>query len=295
METDAYEKYNGHRRFSKEFGYLHGLIDGINADGIIEESEMLELSSWCLSMEEFIRYYPFRDLIPMIRRALKDGVLSLDEIADILWVIDMYDRDDIIGDLNTQSYNLLHGIIHGVLADGVLDDDEITHLHNWINENNHLKGTYPYDEIESVITSALTDHQISEDERNLITALISSFIDIKEDSHMSRKKFDELRRQYSIHGICSMDPDILFDSKLFCFTGISSKATRDEIANTIANAGGLYNDSVLQKTDYLIVGSDSNPCWAFSCYGRKVEKAIEYRKKGKAIQIVNELDFWDAL
>ena len=50
-----------------------------------------------------------------------------------------------------------------------------------------------------------------------------------------------------------------------------------------------------QKTDYLIVGNEGNPCWAFSCYGRKVEKAVELRKKGSNIQIINEDDFWNAL
>jgi hypothetical protein len=50
--------------------------------------------------------------------------------------------------------------------------------------------------------------------------------------------------------------------------------------------------NVNQKTNYLLVGSDGNPCWAFSCYGRKVEKAVEMRKEGYSIQIINENDFW---
>ena len=52
---------------------------------------------------------------------------------------------------------------------------------------------------------------------------------------------------------------------------------------------------VSPKTDYLIVGNAGNPCWAFACYGRKIEDAIRLRKDGAKVVIVNETDFWDAV
>ena len=51
----------------------------------------------------------------------------------------------------------------------------------------------------------------------------------------------------------------------------------------------------MKKTNYLIIGSEGNTCWAFSCYGRKVEKAMEMRKNGVNIVLVNEIDFWDSI
>ncbi len=51
----------------------------------------------------------------------------------------------------------------------------------------------------------------------------------------------------------------------------------------------------LKNTDYLIVGNAGNPCWAYSCYGRKIEQAVDLRKAGGKIKIVNEIDFWDVL
>lgn len=41
---------------------------------------------------------------------------------------------------------------------------------------------------------------------------------------------------------------------------------------------GIFNKNINQKTDYLLVGNDGKPYLEFSCYGRKVEKAIELRK-----------------
>lgn len=53
--------------------------------------------------------------------------------------------------------------------------------------------------------------------------------------------------------------------------------------------------SVSNKTDYLIIGADGNPCWAYACYGRKVEVAVKLRKEGGKILLVHEYDFLDAL
>ena len=86
-----------------------------------------------------------------------------------------------------------------------------------------------------------------------------------------------------------------FEGKLFCFTGESYRAKRAEIAETITRLGGKVRSSVSAKTDYLIVGNAGNPCWAYACYGRKIEEAVSLRREGASIVIVNETDFWDAV
>ena len=67
------------------------------------------------------------------------------------------------------------------------------------------------------------------------------------------------------------------------------------MAKLVADVGGLSRSSVTAKTDYLIVGNAGNPCWAYACYGRKIEEAVQLRKQGAKVIIVNETDFWDAL
>ncbi|HPN82790.1 MAG TPA: NAD-dependent DNA ligase, partial [Spirochaetota bacterium] len=58
---------------------------------------------------------------------------------------------------------------------------------------------------------------------------------------------------------------------------------------------GQVQDRVTEETDYLVVGSGGSPYWAFSCYGRKVERAMNLRRDGHPVSIVHESDFWDAL
>ena len=102
----------------------------------------------------------------------------------------------------------------------------------------------------------------------------------------------DLQELYSIDGICCTNPDITISGKLFSFTGKSSHATRSEIAHQIVEHGGSFKNNVIKSTNYLIVGDDGNPCWAYSCYGRKVEQAMDLRKNGSTILIVHENDLW---
>ena len=59
--------------------------------------------------------------------------------------------------------------------------------------------------------------------------------------------------------------------------------------------GGQPHGNVTSKLNYLVIGAEGNPCWAFACYGRKVEKAVELRKKGVRVVIVHENDFHDGV
>ena len=95
-------------------------------------------------------------------------------------------------------------------------------------------------------------------------------------------------------GLCAVYPEIKLEGKVIAFTGISDRATRKEIGGLIALNQGVVTDEV-SEADYLVVGSGGNPAWAFGCYRRKVELAVNLRKAGHRIVIVNEADFWDAI
>ncbi|QDS91692.1 hypothetical protein FF011L_04250 [Roseimaritima multifibrata] len=75
----------------------------------------------------------------------------------------------------------------------------------------------------------------------------------------------------------------------------SKNSSRQAIEEQLAGLGGVFSPRVTQKLNYLVVGAEGNPCWAFACYGRKVEAAVELRKKGIPLLIVHENDYWDAV
>lgn len=294
-EFNDYQKFTRPAELHKAVNTLRGLVAGINSDNGASEAEMAELTHWCELHSHLRDRHPFSELLPVVDTACADGVVTEDEAKDILWLCNNFADNSSYYDMTTSSIQFLSGLVHGIMADGDLSNREIAALSSWINANDFLAGTYPFDEIHGMLCAILADGKITEDERNRLMALFSNILDFTSSLNLNRADFDELREKYSISGICAACPDISFAGKIFCFTGESLRAKRAEIADIINSLGGTLRSSVSAKTDYLIVGNSGNPCWAYACYGRKIEEAVALRQEGAKVVIVNETDFWDAV
>lgn len=290
-----FRKYTIKGEIDKAIHTLEGLIKGIAIDGHINKSEIDELENWFNLNQFLLERHPFSELTQILKDSLADNYFSDNEKADILWMCSQYSSQSLFYNLLTSDIQRLHGILHGILADNIIELREIEMLDDWLADNDHLTGLYPYDELCSLITVVLRDGRLTPDEINLLKAFFSEFVDTRQSFNLNEYEFKELRQQSNISGICVMCPQIVIPDKLYCFTGVSSKAKRTDIKKIIEDKGGKFKNSVVKDTDYLIVGNGGNPCWAFSCYGRKVEQAVNLRKDGHSILIVHENDFWDEL
>lgn len=70
------------------------------------------------------------------------------------------------------------------------------------------------------------------------------------------------------------DFDFDYNDKKFVLTGVFVLLDKSELIETIESNGGKVMSSVSGRTDYLIVGSEPEPAWVHSSYGRKIEKAL---------------------
>lgn len=297
-ELHEYRKFMKKEEMHKALNSLAGILSGVAADGAVTEDESNEIRNWYSLHTHLISIHPFNEILPALDMAFADDVLDIEEINCALWLCQRFldtQNEKLYFDYITSQIQQLEGMLHGIISDGSISDDEILSLNAWLNDNDHLSGVYPFDEVYSLLLAAKEDGQVSIDERNMLKAFFSTFVDTQSSFNIHESDVAELQKQYSIGGICAVCPEIVIKGKTFCFTGVSKKATRNEIAEMICAHGGEYNDRVTAKTDYLIVGADGNPCWAFSCYGRKVEKAVNLRKEGHCITIVHEYDFWDEI
>ncbi len=295
-EEMPYRKFMARAEMQKILNTLSGILKGINLDLEITGSEIDELRHWCNYYRKYKDWHPFNELIQLIDASIEDNILSPEELKDIKWLLSsiQYRSKDYYEKISA-SMQVLHGILHGILADNTISDDEIDKLMLWINDHEYLKGTYPYDEVDSLLISILEDGLVTEEERNTLKAFFGEFIDTTLSFNLNQAELDELKEKYNVKGICASCPEITFKDSVFCFTGASIRTTRQNLKAIIERLGGKYSDTVTKQIDYLIVGADGNPCWVFACYGRKVEKAIDMRKGGHRITIVHENDFWDAL
>lgn len=292
-ETNNYRTFTKPAELHKAVNTLKGIVAGITTDCKVNDDEIAELVNWCMAHKYLENRHPFSELIPLIESACEDSIITSEESSDIVWLCNNFVSDSNYYDLITSSLQFLQGLIHGILADGQITDEEIHALKTWTRTNDYLTGCYPFDEIESILLTILSDGNISEDERNILKAFLSNFIDLTTSYNLNQLELDKLKNEYSIGGICAVCQEIDFEDNIFCFTGESTRACRSDIANIIASLGGQFKSDVTNKTRYLIVGNKGNPCWAFSCYGRKIEDAVIRRKKGQKLTIINEVDFWD--
>lgn len=290
-----YRKYTKPAELHKATNMLRGMVAGISCSDGISHDEMQELVHWCSLHSHLRDRHPFSELLPVIEQSIEDGFIDDDERKDILWLCSNFVDNSVYYDVVTSSIQFLHGLIHGIIGDGVISDDEIRTLHLWLRTNSYLQSTYPFDELCSIIHSIVDDKVITEVERNTLLAFMSNLVEFKDSYNLSETYFDSLRKQYSISGICAFNPHVEIEGKVFCFTGASYRATRSEMKSEIERLGGIFKGTVSGRTNYLVVGNAGNPCWAYSCYGRKIEEAMALRKSGAKIQIINETDFWNVI
>lgn len=275
----------------KAINSLKGILLGINMDGVVDANELEELRAWSKKHDDLINRNPFNEFMYIIGQTVENGVPVKETIEDLFWLCQKYENDNYYYNAVTADLQTLQGICHGIIANGIIKDEEIIKLNDWLYENEHLNTFYPYDEIRSLLLSILSDGIIEEEEKTVLLAYFNQFVNL--NNSQVKERIDELTKDVTISGLCTSEPNVIFDGKTFCVTGILKRGNRDALKERIIELGGIPTDSVSKKTDYLIVGDNGNPAWAFSCYGRKVEKALQIRKEGHTIVLIHEFDFFD--
>lgn len=168
----------------------------------------------------------------------------------------------------TEALHELRSLIQISLCDGILTDDEILEIQEWMTENRQLEGAYPYDIIFDKLSAILADGIISDDERNDLIALME-------------EQFDPVTAR-------SEEIEVNFKEKNICLTGDFISGSRAEIEQLFTEMGAAIGKNVTSKTDYLIVGGCGSAAWSCGNYGNKVKKALELQEKGKPIKIIRE-------
>ncbi|UTA53162.1 BRCT domain-containing protein [Lysobacter soli] len=286
-----YAKFTSKARLEKSVNSLVGIIEGISIDGRINDLEISYLNLWLAEHRQLQDLHPYNELVPVLTAALADRILTEDERADIMWLCKSLRSTQFFNE-TTADLQRLHALLGGIVADTQISEAELRALSDWMESHAHLKGRWPFDEVGSLITHVLKDKRIDEKEHEMLHAFFGEFTALLDDRAVTCAPVME---GGVIKGLCAVDPEITFVEKGFCFTGTSSRLSRKEFEKIVVTLGGSAHASPSKKVHYLVVGADGNPYWAFACYGRKVEKAIELRKAGQEVVIVHELDFHDAV
>lgn len=211
-------------RADKAINSLKGILLGIISDEKIDSYEMKELQLWARENNDLVNRNPFKEFMTLIDNTASNGIPTKEAIEDLYWLCQKYEHDSIYYKGITSDLQQLQGIFHGILSDGELNDTEIFKLHEWLSENEHLNSYYPYDEIRSLVLSVVSDKKIDEDERLILMAFIKQFVELSNSE--VKASIERATADINISGICAVDPEIIFENKTFCVTGILSRGTR---------------------------------------------------------------------
>ncbi len=286
-----YIGFTSRSRLEKSVNSLLGFVEGIVIDKSINSAEVSLLNLWLEEHADVRDRHPYTELMPVVQLAVADGILSKDEYEDIVWLCEKL-RSTEFFDKTTADLQRLHAILGGIVADGLITEEELLGLSTWLQEHEHLRTCWPYDEVDSLILVVLQDKKIDDNEHQLLKAFFSEFISLMDDRTITSPVISE---GGSVVGLCAVCPEVEFSGSKFCFTGASSRYTRSTLSEIVERLGGEVTSTPNKQVRYLVIGADGNPCWAYACYGRKVEKAIELRKQGVRVLIIHENDFHDAV
>jgi hypothetical protein len=85
-------------------------------------------------------------------------------------------------------------------------------------------------------------------------------------------------------------PEIIFQGRSFCFTGVFDFANGDRNQCEIATKahGGFCYERPNHALNYLVVGNYAEPSWAHQSFGRKIMAVLEFKRIGAKCLIVSE-------
>lgn len=182
--------------------------------------------------------------------------------------------------LDDRQVNELLGLSHhGIIADGAVSLEETQYLQKWLVANTAVKDNPVVSNLLVRINDMLADNVLEADEARELFETLRQFsggdFEIGELLKSSTLPLDQPQ------------PEITFDNTSFCFTGTFAFGTRKHCEDAVTKRGATAG-SLTAKTDYLVIGVYATDSWAHSSYGRKIEKAVEMKKKPSPICIVGE-------
>lgn len=182
----------------------------------------------------------------------------------------------------------LIGLCKGIVADGLVNIDEARFLQGWLESNQESRAVWPCTVLYPRIRAMLKDGTLQDDEERDLLRLLVQVAGGNPQSLDAHSLTSTLPLNHPA-------PNVLIPTKSFCFTGKFLYGSRTRCAEAILNRDGTVMEGITKDLDYLVIGVIGSRDWLHSTYGRKIEKAVNYRDSGVPIAIVAEEQFVQAL
>jgi len=188
-----------------------------------------------------------------------------------------------LGRVDDRTIDTLIGLSKGLIADKKINQTEAEFMLNWLGKNRSY-ATHPmfhnlYEKVNEFLSDGVLD---DEESKELLTLLRKISGEESEPDEMFKPTTLPLDEPA---------PEIVFQDQLFLFTGTCAFGIRKKCKEATESLGGSVASNVNKSLNYLVIGSYVTESWIHESFGRKIEKAVEYRNSGLPLKIVTE-DSW---
>tara|TARA_Y100001963_G_scaffold156239_1_gene249324 strand:+ start:50 stop:658 length:609 start_codon:yes stop_codon:yes gene_type:complete len=182
--------------------------------------------------------------------------------------------------IDDRQIDTLIGLSQGILANGRVDQLEAEFLLNWLVRNRQAT-TNPIiinllGKVEVMLEDGILDQEEAEELADILRLISGEPTELGELTKTAGLPVDDPL------------PDLAFPGHQFLFTGTCAFGTRKQCQQAIESLGGLNAKSVTKTLDYLVLGTYVTDSWAHETFGRKIEKAMQYRDSGVPLAIITE-------
>jgi NAD-dependent DNA ligase len=182
----------------------------------------------------------------------------------------------------------LIGLCKGIVSDGEVNQAEAEFLSRWLDANRETENEWPSNVLRNRVCAMLDDGKLDSDEEGELLKLLLQVT----GGNPALVTAENLSSSLPLN---APPPTLVFPGNVYCFTGKSIWGTRRQCQAAVLDRGGEVQESIAQSLNYLIVGVIGSRDWIHTTYGRKIQKAVEYRDKGVPLAIVSEEHFVTAL
>lgn len=182
--------------------------------------------------------------------------------------------------IDDRQIDTLIGLSKGLIADGKIDQGEAEFLLTWLIQARQSTTNPIIINLLERVGDMLEDGVLDDEESSELLGLLRTFAG-------EPSAIGELAKTTSLP-VDTPAPSVAFADHSFLFTGTCVYGARRLCMEAVESMGGINANSVTKSLDYLVLGTYVTDSWAHETFGRKIEKAMEYRAQGLPLSIITE-------
>lgn len=261
---------------------LRGILEGITADKVLNENEVLFLDLWLKNTSVLSDNGDVVDLFDILNRVLLKKEIASNDLYDLNSIIlDIIEYGEHSDDTIESKINELLGLLSGIVADNIVNEKEFFLLDDWLKSNRCIGNSWPANIIIEKIKDIKSDEIIDKDE-------LMEFLELLKQ--ISGVRFIETGLAHGLVSEVFSDDIESFShqDKKICFSGKFITGFRKTVEKCAQDKGALIQNKVTKDLNALIIGTFTSKDWKFTSFGRKIETVLDLNKTGSHILILSE-------